>query len=77
MLDWLIALLIWLSADPLAVDHVAPRAAAAVDAAFASMAREVPQVKPAVVPQAKPAQGGSVGGKPADCPTGNCPLPPR
>lgn len=39
--SWLVALLVWLSSDPAAIDREAPRAAAAVAAARASMLLEV------------------------------------
>ena len=66
-MDWLTAILIWLSADQTTIEETAASAAAAVDCAYASMPRvEAKQAKPAV------------GGKPVlDCPTGNCPLPRR
>jgi hypothetical protein len=68
-MEWLTALLIWLSADPVTIDASAARAAAGVECAYASMARAVKGEE-----QAKPATGG----KPVvDCPTGNCPLPRR
>jgi hypothetical protein len=44
---WLISLLVWLSADPAAVDLEHPRAAAAVSAARASMIRETAPPPPA------------------------------
>lgn len=37
---WLTAVLTWLSADPAVVDACAARSAAAVECAYASMARE-------------------------------------
>jgi hypothetical protein len=40
--DWIVAFLVWLSADPVAIDLEAPRAAAAVAAARASMVPEAP-----------------------------------
>lgn len=61
---WLTAVLTWLSADPAVVDACAARSAAAVECAYASMAREEKRQ------DAKP-QGGKV------CPTGNCPSPQR
>lgn len=57
MRDLLIAWLVWLSADPVAVDAEAPKAAAAVAAARASMAVDAPQ------PPAPPKPG---------CPDGKC-----
>ena len=42
----LVGWLVWLSADPVEIDRAAPRAAAAVTAARASMARENPQPTP-------------------------------
>jgi hypothetical protein len=57
-MDWLIALLTWLSADPAVMDQAAPKAAAAVEVAYASIPRiELPAGK-AKTP----------------CPTGNCPA---
>lgn len=49
---WLIAFLVWLSADPAAVDREAPKAAAAVSAARASMAVDVAPPSPAPTPTA-------------------------
>lgn len=71
-MDWLTALLIWLSSDQTTVDMSKARAAAAVECAYASMQREV-------VEEEKPqAQKPASGGKPVpNCPTGNCPLPRR
>jgi hypothetical protein len=43
---WLIAFLVWLSADPQAIDREAPKAAAAVSAAVASMAIDAPSPAP-------------------------------
>ncbi len=42
MFEWLLQLLVWLSADPVTLDHEYPRAAAAVAAARASMAVDAP-----------------------------------
>lgn len=56
-MDWLVAILTWLSTDQRVVDNAAPRAAAAAEVAYASL----PRVE-------KPAPGT----KP-DCKTGNCP----
>jgi hypothetical protein len=42
MWEFLLSWLVWLSADPVTVDHEYPRAAAAVAAARASMAVEAP-----------------------------------
>lgn len=63
-MNWLTAILTWLSADPAVVDACAARAAAAVDCAYASMAREEKRQ------ESKP-QGGKA------CPTGKCPLPSK
>lgn len=60
-MDWLIGILTWLSADPAVVDQAAPRAAAAAEVAYASMAREREKA-------AQPAGKGT-------CPTGKCPTP--
>lgn len=46
---WLIAFLAWLSADPRAIDREAPRAAAAVAAARASMLVDGPAPAPTPV----------------------------
>ena len=43
---WIISLLVWLSADPRAIDREAPKAAAAVAAAAASMAIDAPPPAP-------------------------------
>ena len=43
---WLIAFLVWLSADPRAIDREAPKAAAAVSAAVSSMAIDAPSPAP-------------------------------
>lgn len=73
-MDWLTAILVWLSVDPVITDVSAARAAAGVECAYASMARPVAREEGAK--QATPAV--RVGGKPvANCPTGNCPLPRR
>ena len=51
-LEWLISVLVWLSADPAAIDREAPRAAAAVLAARATMAVEAaPEPAPAPTPE--------------------------
>jgi hypothetical protein len=44
--NWLIAFLVWLSADPIAIDLEQPKAAAAVAAARASMLVEAPTPPP-------------------------------
>jgi len=69
MRDLVLAWLVWLSADPVALDVEAAKAAAAVAAARASMEVEAPQppapAKPACpdgkcrVPGASPASGSS------------------
>lgn len=47
-LQWVISILVWLSSDPVAIDSAAPRAAAAVSVARASMAPdEAPAPSPA------------------------------
>lgn len=63
-MDWLVAFLTWLSADPHVMDRVSPRAAAAVDVAYATMAKE----KVNGGKQATPAGKGN-------CPNGKCPPP--
>ena len=40
-MEWLTALLTWFAADPQAIDTERPKAAAAVQVAYCSMAREV------------------------------------
>ncbi len=47
---WLISMLVWLSADPAAIDAEQPKAAAAVAAARASMVREAGPTPPAPAP---------------------------
>jgi hypothetical protein len=72
-MEWLTALLVWLSADPVAIDTSVARAAAAADCAYASLPRVGKRQE-----EAKPAAGRATGGKPVlDCPTGTCPLPRR
>lgn len=51
MRDLIIAWLVWLSADPVAVDAEHPKAAAAVAAARASMAIDAPPAPPWPAPQ--------------------------
>lgn len=63
-MDWLVAFLTWLSADPRVMDRATPRAAAAVDVAYSTMARE----KVSGGKQAVPAGKGN-------CPNGKCPPP--
>jgi hypothetical protein len=63
-MKWLISILTWLSADPAALDREAPRAAAAVEVAYASMSRVEKMEK-------KDASSASAGGVP--CPDGTCP----
>jgi hypothetical protein len=87
----LVAFLVWLSAEPAAVDLEQPRAAAAVSAAMASMAKDGPAPAPKP-PAPKPDQCcGECGGRgylvmpdghrvacpcPADCPCkGKKPCP--
>jgi len=65
MRDLIVAWLVWLSADPVAVDAEAPKAAAAVAAARASMEIDAPQPAQAksvcpdrkCAPKASPASG--------------------
>jgi hypothetical protein len=53
--NWILWILTWLSADPVALDREAARAAAAVSAARASMVVEAPTpVPPAPGPKPKP-----------------------
>jgi hypothetical protein len=47
MWNWIIALLTWLSSDPVAIDQEQPRAAAAVAAAYASLAGDSAPPAPA------------------------------
>lgn len=61
-MDWLIALLTWLSADPSAVEKAAPRAAAAAEVAYASMTRERVEGEKQAAPAGK-----------GNCPSGKCP----
>lgn len=44
--NWIVAFLVWLSADPATLDLEAPKAAAAVSAARASMLPEAPAPAP-------------------------------
>jgi hypothetical protein len=60
MRDLILAWLVWLSADPVAVDAEYPKAAAAVAAARASMAVEAPQPPSPTKP---------------GCPEGKCRVP--
>jgi hypothetical protein len=50
LVEWIISVLVWLSADPAAIDRESPRAAAAVSAARASLAVEAPP-EPAPTPK--------------------------
>lgn len=50
--QWIVAWLVWLSADPVAIDLEAPRAAAAVSVARASMVVDVAPPSPAPTPTA-------------------------
>jgi hypothetical protein len=49
-LEWLIAILVWLTADPVELDRQAPRAAAAVAVAMASMTPDDAGPSPAPKP---------------------------
>ena len=51
---WLIAFLVWLSAEPQTIDLERPKAAAAVAAARASMEVDAAPTPPAPAPQPKP-----------------------
>ena len=51
---WFISMLVWLSADPQAIDLERPKAAAAVAAARSSMAVEAAPVPTPPAPQPKP-----------------------
>lgn len=63
MWQWLMAWLVWLSADPHAIDREAPRASAAVSVAYAGFAPEkAPQPTPEP-PAPKPAVCKDCGGK--------------
>jgi hypothetical protein len=67
-MEWVLAFLTSLSADPGAIEHERPKAAAAVAFAYAGMASELP------APPAPPAPPSPAPGKAAaPCPTGNCP----
>jgi hypothetical protein len=85
MWQWLIAWLVWLSADPAALDLERPRAAAAVAAARASMAVEAAPAPPGPAPKPTPGKCcGECGGRGyivmpdghrVACPcAGNCPC---
>jgi hypothetical protein len=63
MLEWLVAILVWLSSDPLEIDRQAPRAAAAVAAARASMVTESPAPAPGPAPRDCACGGTCVNGK--------------
>lgn len=63
-----LAFLVWLSAEPAAIDVEAPRAAAAVAAARASMTTEPP---PAAATASPVAPGGAAQAA-APCPDGRC-----
>ena len=51
MRDWIVAWLVWLSADPVTLDAEHPKAAAAVAAAMASMAVDDAPPAPGPAPQ--------------------------
>jgi hypothetical protein len=68
-MEWLLAFLTSLSADPGVLEHERPKAAAAVAFAYAGMADGVLPAPPAPTPPAPPAPGKAA----APCPTGNCP----
>jgi hypothetical protein len=64
MWQWLIAWLVWLSADPAVLDLERPRAAAAVAAARASMAVEAAPAPPGPAPKPGPTKCcGECGGR--------------
>jgi hypothetical protein len=89
---WIVSVLVWLSADPAAIDAERPKAAAAVAAARASLAVEAPAPTPDN-PQPTPAKCcGECGGTgyltmpdghrvkcpcPADCPCLKKPTTPK
>lgn len=56
--QWIVSVLVWLSADPAQIDLEAPRAAAAVAAARASMANDdaPPPPPPGPAPEPKPGE---------------------
>jgi hypothetical protein len=79
----IVGFMVWLSADPQAVDLERPRAAAAVHAAVASMAKEGPAPAPAPTPTPDKCCGQCGGrgyivmpdGHRVSCPcAGNCPC---
>lgn len=80
MWRWIISLLVWLSADPAAIDAERPKAAAAVAAARASLATSGPTPAPGPAPKDCVCGGTCVDGKwkpdgrvlvPCPCP-GSC-----
>lgn len=81
---WIVAWLVWLSADPVAVDLERPKAAAAVAAARASLTVDGPAPKPPDVPplpgpKPKPCCGECGGRGYLVMPDGHrvaCPCPP-
>lgn len=85
---WLISILVWWSADPAVLDLEAPKAAAAVSAAAASMAVEAaPKPRPAVcgnckgtgwitMPDGHKVQCQQCKGT-GGCPDGTCPKKPK
>lgn len=77
MWQWIIAFLVWLSADPVAIDRQAPRAAAAVAAARASMATDSPAPAPGPAPKDCVCGGTCVNGiwKPDGRVEQKCPCP--
>lgn len=60
MRDLIVAWLVWLSADPAAIDQEAPRASAAVSVAYAGFA---PETAPAPAPEPKPGCCSDCGGR--------------
>jgi hypothetical protein len=77
MWQWLMAFLVWLSADPHAVDREAPRAAGAVAVAYAQFATDA---APQPAPTPKPSCCEDCGGKGSmvhgDGHKTPCPCPP-
>lgn len=60
MRDAIVAFLVWLSADPAAIDREAPRASGAVSVAYAAFA---PEAAPAPAPEPQPGCCTDCGGK--------------
>ena len=76
-MEWLTALLVWLSGTPGSVDYERPRAAAAVEVAYCSLAREASKFSEVLVEPGGEAVEKNTGGVGAECATGTCPVPVR